>query len=80
MLAQDASSRSDMYAYLLPLIYLKRGLIYRAHKLSLSSLLKGDNSKGQIEEATILACDTPSSPDIYECQILAKYLKGYKSY
>ena len=68
MLAQDTSSRSDMYAYLLPLIYLKR------------DLLKGDNSKGQLEEATILACDTLSSPDIYECQILAKYLKGYKSY
>ena len=57
-----------MYAYLLPLIY------------PLSSLLKGDNSKGQLEEETILACDTPYSPDIYECQILAKYLKGYKSY
>ena len=67
-----------MYAYQLPLIYLKRGLIYWAHNLS--CLLKGDNSKGQLEEATILACDTPPSPDIYECQILAKYLKGYKSY
>ena len=79
MLAQDTSSRSDMYAYLLPLIYHKRGFIERT-SFPLSSLLKGDNSKGQLEEATILACDTPSSPDIYECQILAKYLKGYKSY
>ena len=75
MLAQDTSSRSDMYAYLLPFIYLKRGLIYERTSFPLSSLLKGDNSKGQLEEATILACDTPSSPDIYECQILAKYFK-----
>ena len=76
MLAQDTSSRSDMYAYLLPLLYLKRGLIYWSNKLSPVKVVEGGNSKGQLEEATILACDTPSSPDIYECQILAKYLKG----
>ena len=38
----------------------------------MSSLLKGDNSKRQLGGATILACVTQSSPDIYVYQISLK--------
>ena len=38
----------------------------------MSSLLKGDNSKRQLGGATILACITQSSPDIYVSQISLK--------
>ena len=43
----------------------------------LLSAFKGDNSKGQQGEATILACYTPSSPDIFVYRLSSKYLKVY---
>ena len=57
MPADDTSSRSDMYAY-----QFSKGLrIIEPTSIPLSSLFKGDNSKGQLGGATIPALDTTSS-------------------